>query len=47
MALLAALAALLVAFLFGFITSIPPAGPIAALLNYAAKGRRDASAEIR
>jgi threonine/homoserine/homoserine lactone efflux protein len=32
MALVAALAALLAAFLFGFITSIPPAGPIAALL---------------
>jgi threonine/homoserine/homoserine lactone efflux protein len=32
MALVAAAAALLVAFLFGFITSIPPAGPIAALL---------------
>lgn len=32
MALLAAVAALLVAFLFGFITSIPPAGPISALL---------------
>lgn len=32
MALLAAAAALLVAFLFGFITSIPPAGPVSALL---------------
>src|SRR4051812_26539008 len=32
MALLAAALALLVAFLFGFITSIPPAGPVSALL---------------
>ncbi|MEO6599729.1 MAG: hypothetical protein ABIQ16_07645 [Polyangiaceae bacterium] len=32
MAFLTAAAALLVAFLFGFITSVPPAGPISALL---------------
>ncbi len=32
MAVVAALLALLVAFLFGFVTSIPPAGPISALL---------------
>jgi len=39
MAFLGGLAALLVAFLFGFITSIPPAGPIAALMiQHSAKG---------
>jgi threonine/homoserine/homoserine lactone efflux protein len=32
MALVAAVAALLAAFLFGFLTSVPPAGPISALL---------------